>query len=654
MHWKNLIRFVLNLGMAASLAIAASSQTGTPAIPAFDEFMNTIMKNYGIPGGAIAVSRNGRLLMARGYGMADKDNNIPVQADSLFRVASLSKLITSVTIMHLAEQGKLSVNKSAFALLPDLQAPPGTTEDPRLESITIANLLTHSGGWDINALGYDPMFYGQEIAAALHVASPASTENIIRYMRGQPLNFDPGTKYVYSNFGYAVLGRIIERVTGMSYEQYVRTNVLAPMGITDMRTGQTLSQGQLPNEVRYYSDGANGANIFPGAKPATVGLPYGTWYMEAMDSNGGWVASVIDYVKLMNSLEGRRGKAFLQPSSLAAMTARPPIAQYHGLNSWYGFGLAIVQEPAGQIWWHNGALDGTETYEIRTDNGFDWVVFFNKRQSNGDTLDSGIWSGLFQAAFETTSWPNVDYFTDYPDADPAQAATLPAITTREGVLNTASNDRGIVSGSWVTISGVNLSNTTRSWTPSDIQGIRLPMSLDGVSVKINGSPAAIFSISPTELQVQAPEGVGQGWVTVEVNNNGATTTPVLAQASEYAPGLFTQTIGGTVYAIATKSDGRQITPSNPALPGGVITLYATGLAGSQAGTVVSTPQAVPNIAVQIGDSVATVQYAGLIAAGLYQINVVVPDPGSGNQKVIVSSNYQPSQPNVMIALAENF
>jgi uncharacterized protein (TIGR03437 family) len=180
------------------------------------------------------------------------------------------------------------------------------------------------------------------------------------------------------------------------------------------------------------------------------------------------------------------------------------------------------------------------------------------------------------------------------------------------------------------------------------------MSLDGVSVKINGSPAAIFSVSPTQLQVQAPQGVGQGWVTVEVNNNGTTTTPVLAQASKDAPGLFTQTFGGTVFAVATKSDGSSITPSDSAVPGDVITLYATGLANSQAGTVITTPQAVPNIAVQIGDSAAAVQYAGLVAAGLYQINVVAPNLGSGNQRVIVSSNYQPSQPDVMIPLAANF
>ncbi len=74
------------------------------------------------------------------------------------------------------------------------------------------------------------MFASQDIALALGVSQPASTENIIRYMRGRALDFDPGAHYRYSNFGYAVLGRIIERVTGMSFDQYVRTQVLAPDG----------------------------------------------------------------------------------------------------------------------------------------------------------------------------------------------------------------------------------------------------------------------------------------------------------------------------------------------------------------------------------------------------------------------------------------
>ncbi len=646
------VSLAASLCLAATMAVPAAAQTGTPPIQAFDEFMTNLLQDYSIPGGAIAVTQNGHLLMARGYGLADKANQTPVQPDSLFRIASLSKLVTSVTIMHLIDQGKLTLDEPAFALLPDLQAPAGATEDPRLASITIANLLDHSGGWDNDKLGYDPMVHGVAIAAAMGVPTPASTENTIRYMRGQPLNFDPGTQYSYSNFGYAVLGRIVERVTGMSYEQYVRTNVLAPMGITDMRIGQTLAEGQLPGEVKYYSPGQTSANIFPGAKPEIVPLPYGTWSLETMDANGGWVATAIDYVKLLNAIEGRRGTAFLTPSSISAMTAKPLIPVYNGQNSWYGFGLAVMQEGNGLTWWHNGALDGSYTWAIRTDTGFDFVVFLNTRQVNGgDTLDGAISGGLWQAAFETTNWPNADYFSEYPDADPVQAAGVPAITTREGVLNTATNDRGAVSGSWVTISGVNLSKTTRIWTKSDFVGTQLPTSLDGVSVTIDGKAAAVYFISPTQIQAQVPAGIGDGWVTVQVDDNGTMTTPVLTQASKDAPGLFTQMVNGTRFAMAVKADGTSVGPSNPVSPGDTITIFGTGLTTSEAGVVIHSRQSLNTVTVQVAGVVANLQYAGLASAGLFQINFVVPEVPSGNQEVILDSNFLPTQSGVMLPVA---
>lgn len=192
-----------------------------PSLAPFDQLMTGLLSKYGIPGGSIAITKNGRLIFARGYGYADADAQIPAQPDSRYRIASLSKAITAVTVMHLVEQGLLTLDQPAFALLPDLQPPGGSTPDPRLASITIRNLLNHTGGWDDTATGsnFDPMFNSPKITQALSVPAPASTENIIRYMRGQPLQFAPGTQYAYSNFGYAVLGRIIERVTGMSYEQ---------------------------------------------------------------------------------------------------------------------------------------------------------------------------------------------------------------------------------------------------------------------------------------------------------------------------------------------------------------------------------------------------------------------------------------------------
>ncbi len=178
-------------------------QTGTPPIPPFDDFMNGLLTKHKIPGGSLAVVKDGRLLMARGYGMADPANKVQAQPDSRYRIASLSKFITAVTVLHLVEQGKLTLDQKAFALLPDLTAPFGTQEDDRLSSITIANLLTHTGGWDDSSAGsgFDPMFASPTITAALGVSGPASSENTIRYMRGQKLDFDPGLYYRYSNFG---------------------------------------------------------------------------------------------------------------------------------------------------------------------------------------------------------------------------------------------------------------------------------------------------------------------------------------------------------------------------------------------------------------------------------------------------------------------
>lgn len=129
-------------------------------------------------------------------------------------------------------------------------------------------------------------------------------------------------QYHYSNLGYDVLGRIIERVAGMSYEQYVRTNVLAPMGITLPRIGQTLLQGQLAGEANYYANGKR-QSIFPDT-PVNTPLPNGAWYPEGFDADGGWVINTIDFAKFVNAIDGQCGDAFLTPSSVATMTARPP------------------------------------------------------------------------------------------------------------------------------------------------------------------------------------------------------------------------------------------------------------------------------------------------------------------------------------------
>lgn len=639
--------------LVASVAVA-SGQTGTPGIPAFDQLMTTFLPKYNIPGGALVVAKDGRLVMARGYGFADKENQLPVQPDSLFRIASLSKILTSVAIMHLAEEGKLSVDQPAFALLPDLPAPAGTTEDPRLSRITLRHLLTHSGGWDVSASNFDPMFASQEIALALGVPQPASTENIVRYMRGRPLDFDPGTHYRYSNFGYAVLGRIIERVTGMSYDQYVRTQVLAPMGV-NARIGNSLADGQLAGEVKYYSQGTTGPNVFPEANPVTVPLPYGGWCLECMDAHGGWVISALDYAKFLDAIDGRRGPAFLQVPTVLGMTQKPNIPDWTTeAKFWYAFGIGITLKPNGYQWGHDGGLDGTTTMYTRTPDGFTVVAFFNTRPPNDDRddqLQGELLDSILSILGKTTAWPADDYYSTFKTADPARIAASPAINGRDGVLNAASLDRGLVPGSWASAFGVNLSQTTRSWTAADIAGRHLPTSLDGVSLTVDGKPAVVSFVSPTRINFQVPADVRDGWWPVVITNNGVATSAVLAIVQRSAAAPFLNIQNGIRLVLATQPDGSLIDDDHPARPGDNIVLYATGLEPSPAGVLTGEPRPVSGVTVQIGDEGATITYSSLVAPGLFQVNAVVPDIPAGRQRFFLTSNFLPCPQGLVIPIA---
>jgi uncharacterized protein (TIGR03437 family) len=638
----------------------ALAQTGTavPSLAAFDSLMNSVMTTYSIPGASLAITRNGQLVYARGYGLADPQNQIAAQPDSRYRIASISKTVTAVTVMHLFEQGQLDLDAPAFALLPDLQPPSGATVDPRLASITIRQLLDHTGGWDDTATGsnFDPSFESPAICTSLGIPGPASTLDTIRYMRGQPLQFNPGTQYAYANFGYAVLGRIIEHVTKMSYEQYVRQNILAPMGISQMRIGQTLPQGRLPNEVVYTSAG-NLGSVFAGLA-GPVPEPYGSFYVESFDSFGGWVATPIDYAKFLNAVEGRRGTAFLLPSSLTQMTAKPAnVSTWATASSWYGLGLEVN----GTNWFNSGSLPGNLSYFLRMANGVDMVAFFNARPNDTttrDTLLTNFGNGLASAVGQVTSWPTTDQFVNYPDTAAQTTKSQPALITNEGGVNGATLLRGVVSGSWVTLFGNNLSGTNRTWTAADIVNGNLPLSLDNVSVQINGQPAYVYYISPTQINVQAPSGLPSAWVTASVTYNGTTTSPILTSSAAAAPGAFTYASAGTTFAVATTVAGvvigdPSITPGTTmAAPGSTIVIYATGLAATTPG--IASPPSVDVTAstkVTLGAITAPVAFAGSISPGLFQINATVPTsvaPGYSPLVIAIGATKSPAA--VMIAV----
>jgi CubicO group peptidase (beta-lactamase class C family) len=408
-----LLCLTVSLSFFVPLNYAAIPITGplVPGMESYDRIIPAFMAKYNVPGGAVAVVKDGRLVFAHGYGYADTTAGSPVQPYSLFRIASLSKQITAVTILKLVEEGRLRLDDKAFSIL-NIKPPNGMqVQDQRILNVTIRELLEHSGGWNSDKT-FDPMFEPFRIATFLGVTSPPSREQIVQYMFTQPLQFDPGTQYAYSNFGYLILGRVIEKVAAQPYEDYVGAHVLTPMGITDMKIGHTLLRFAAPNEVHYYDyPGAQLARpVFPNMT-GSVPWPYGGFYLEDMDSHGGWIASAVDIVRFAASIDGAKPPAFLGPAMVQQMSGRPPAPLWVGSDYWYGLGW-FVREPApGQFtWWHTGSLPGTMTIVVRAYDGLVWAALFNTRPSNSDQAFTELDAILWDARNAVTSWPTNDLF----------------------------------------------------------------------------------------------------------------------------------------------------------------------------------------------------------------------------------------------------
>jgi CubicO group peptidase (beta-lactamase class C family) len=396
------------------------SGAAVPGMESFDRSVADLMRKYAIPGGAVAVLRDGKLIYARGFGYADVESKTVVQPDALFRIASVSKPITGAAVMKLVEEGRLGLDDRAAPFIAHLAPAPGATVDPRWEQITIRQLLNHTGGWDRDKPngGFDPMFRPAIAAAAVNAPAPASAETIIRYMKGMPLDFTPGEKHVYSNFGYAILGRVIERASGMPYEEYVRARVLQPVGANRTRLGRTRMSDALADEVKYYSPGEPGLgmtaprvpSVFPGE--GTVPVNYGAFYVEAMDSHGGWVSSTVDLLRFLAGVDGRANRPdILSPALVAQMTSNGA-AVCAGGACYYAGGWMIRPTQGDANWWHGGSLPGTTSILVRSYHNFSWVALFNARSGTGN-FDGELDAALWDALAGVTSFPSQDQFSTF-------------------------------------------------------------------------------------------------------------------------------------------------------------------------------------------------------------------------------------------------
>jgi uncharacterized protein (TIGR03437 family) len=232
-------------------------------------------------------------------------------------------------------------------------------------------------------------------------------------------------------------------------------------------------------------------------------------------------------------------------------------------------------------------------------------------------------------AFQTTSNDSVGccYHGFVAKITPDATPGLESGTVANGATYIAG---GLVPGSWAQVKGVNLSPTTRIWAGSDFNGLgnNLPTNLSGVQVTVNNQAAAVYYISPNQISFQVPAGIS-GAASVQAINNGQITGAITGAAAANSPGIFPVIVNGVNYAAGVFLDGKLVgDPANgavfrSAVAGDTIQLFATGLAASQAGTLVSlTP--VSGVTVTLGSTVITPSFAGLVAPGEFQVNFTVP------------------------------
>ena len=363
--------------------------TGQPApeLAPIDQAMASLLARWEVPGGALAISRGGRLVVARGYGWADLERHEPVRPDSLFRIASLSKPLTAVTALRLAEAGRLDLDARVVELLAPSRAP----TDPRVREITLRQLLQHASGLP---------------------PGPPSCVDDLEILLSQPLTSPPGTTQEYSSLGYCLAGRVLERVSGQPYEQLVHQTLLRPLGISRMRLAHSLPDQRVEGEVRYY-DLAE-AGLVPAIVPGQTGLvprPYGGLYLEAKGPEGGWLASTVDLLRFVTALDGSRPPRLLQADTLRAMVARPAAA---GSSSdvYYGLGWQVLPVKDGAHWWIGGGFPGTASLLYRYADGVAWVALFNRlpEPRDGETFHEAVEQTLRKARDAVASGPERDGF----------------------------------------------------------------------------------------------------------------------------------------------------------------------------------------------------------------------------------------------------
>lgn len=365
---------------------------------AIDRTVERFAHKWGLAGASVAIAHNGELLYAKGIGFANKETNEHVQPYHLFRIASVSKLITAITIMKLVDQNKIDLHQTIFGPIGILNEPKYSNYiDKRVEQITVEHLLNHSAGWSTR--WGDHLFMHQSIARQLEKELPLGKDDIIQFALSKRLHYNPGNHSSYNNLGYLILERVIEKVTTKSYEHFVKESILAPIGVYDAFIAFNFDSLRYPYEVRYYE--VPEAELVPAfdGSPQMLLKCRGGNDIRTLGAAGGWVISSVSLIKILLAIDPQNN----QQKIITSKSARRLTQTQPGLH------------PLGWRWisgngnkWRTGSFAGSSALALARSDGFTYVFLTNSSPWVGSKFPYEVDKMMTKAIQSVDNWPSID------------------------------------------------------------------------------------------------------------------------------------------------------------------------------------------------------------------------------------------------------
>ena len=387
--YLTVVRVGIQILLVSALESAHAGLPGSgpvvPELAPLEQAMTNFMNSFQYSAGTLALMKDSKLVLRTGFGWRDTNKTMVIHPDNLFRLASVSKTITDVAIHKLVNAGQLSYSTTIYSYL-GITPTGGVLGDTRITNITVQHLLDHQGGWDsgVSPVG-DPVFSTIQISTELGLNYPAQPTNVISWMFAKPLDFAPGSQTVYANFGYQILGRVIEKASGKSYVNYIMQDVFGPYGIT--------------NIIQAHS------------RPADL-APWEIWYDTGVvdDSGLALMRSAVDFPtnKLARFVDG--GAYYESLDSVGGLSASAPDLCRYLLRYWEGSDARVPGTFYGWNYLFYGSLPGTTAVLYQnisqsptSTNGLEFAALFNKRILQND--NDVAFNAINDAATNVTSWP---------------------------------------------------------------------------------------------------------------------------------------------------------------------------------------------------------------------------------------------------------